>query len=150
MTDRLLLYLVCAFPVLLMLGTIYHRRRKLISRAQLRRELVMLGLAAGGVVARLGLRLGQEDTTSTHGFIQDPRILLLAIPAIIALLWLQLRTLAGISRGRMWLAFLLRSAIVILVALALAGLQMFVERDALQVLFVVDMSKSVPEEQRQK
>src|SRR5436190_24086317 len=99
MTDRLLLYLVCAFPVLLMLGTIYHRRRKLISRAQLRREMLMIGIAGCGVLAYLGWRLVQRDTTSTHVFIQDPRILLLAIPAIVGLLWLQLRTLAGISRG---------------------------------------------------
>ena len=45
----------------------------------------------------------------------------------------------------MWTAYLLRSAAVVLLLLAFAGLQMVLERDALTVLFALDCSKSVPE-----
>ena len=148
MSDRLLLWLVCACPIALMAGAILFPRWKKIGARRARGEIIFSLCVLLGVAALGAWRLLQKETASTHVFIQDPRILLLAVPACALLLWLQLRTLSGISRGRMWFAFLLRSAIVILVALALAGLQTIAERDALTVLFALDVSKSIPERER--
>ncbi len=148
MTDRLLLWLVSFFPIALMLGVIFYGRWKRIGRAPAGDILGLVAFAAALSVFS-GYRLSQKSD-ATHVFIQNPLYLLLSIPACLFLLWLQHHTLSGISRGRMWLAFLLRSAIVVMIALALAGLQMIVERDALTVMFALDVSKSIPESERQR
>lgn len=147
MTDRLLLWLVSFFPVALMAAIIFNGRWKKIKRVPAG-DIVAILLVLGGLAGFAAWRLLRPEDATTHVFIQNPYYLLLAIPACVFLVWLQHHTLSGISRGRMWLAYLLRSASVVLVALALAGLQMIVERDALTVVFALDVSKSIPESER--
>ncbi len=149
MTDRLLLWLVSFFPIALMTAVIFYGRWKKMGGAPAR-DIVSILVVFGGLAGFAAWRLLRPETASTHVFIQYPSVLLLAIPACAFLIWLQHYTLSGISRGRMWLAYLLRSASVVLVALALAGLQMIVERDALTVVFALDISKSIPEGERQR
>ena len=147
MTDRLLLWLVSFFPIALMAAVIFYARWKRLRRAP-SGDIIGIVLVLGGIASVAAWRLIRPEDAATHVFVQNPYILLTAIPACAFLIWLQHYTLAGISRGRMWLAYLLRSASVVLVALALAGLQMIVERDALTVIFALDISKSIPETER--
>ncbi len=90
----------------------------------------------------------QAPSRASH--IEHPLILLSAIPLLAVLLFLQLKTFSGISRGRMWTAFLLRATIFNLILLALAGLQVVIERDSLSVLFALDCSRSVPVAEQQR
>src|SRR4051812_34483897 len=112
MTDRLLLWLVSIFPIALMLGAIYYGRWKKLGRAPFGDIMLLIAVVAtiGGIAA---WRTLLPDNSSTHVFIQNPYLLLMSIPACGFLLWLQHYTLSGISRGRMWLAFLLRCAMVV-------------------------------------
>ncbi|MCX7804751.1 MAG: VWA domain-containing protein, partial [Planctomycetota bacterium] len=74
-----------------------------------------------------------------------PEALLLGIPAL-GLVWvLHSRGRAGLRGLRGRIALTIRSAIVILLLLALAGLQMVEERRFATVIFAVDCSRSVPE-----
>ncbi len=74
-----------------------------------------------------------------------PEALLLAIPAL-GLIWvLHSRSRAGLRGLRGRIALALRAAIVALVLLALAGLQMVEEQRYVTVVFAVDCSRSVPE-----
>ena len=69
-------------------------------------------------------------------------LLLLAI--IPALWWIGLRSLSGLGRIRKWGALILRSSVVVLIALALADLQMVHVSDRVAVNFVLDHSESIP------
>jgi uncharacterized membrane protein len=149
MSDRLLLWLVSFFPIALMAGVLFYARWKRLGRAP-NRDIAGIVILLAALIGIGVWRLLKLETASTHVFIENPYVLLLAVPACVFLVWLQYYTLSGISRGRMWLAYLLRSAMVVLIALALAGLQMFIQRDALTVIFALDVSKSIPESERQR
>src|SRR6185295_12701797 len=134
-----------------MVGTLLAIHWNTMSQIGRRRALVFSTIVFGSLTVWIGYDLLHANVgVAAHAHIQHPRMLWLVVPMLGLLLFLQLKTLSGISRGRMWTAFLLRATIFNLLILALAGLQMVIERDTLSVLFALDCSKSVPEEQRQK
>ena len=151
MTDRLLLWLICATPILTMAGALLFPRWKKLARPRVQKELLYCFIAILCLCAWIAYSCILSDRSlENHLHLQRPLLLLVLLPLFGLLLLLQYTTLSGISRGRMWTAFLLRSAILILLVLALAGLQMVIQRDALRVLFALDVSKSVPEKERQR
>ncbi|HEY1860882.1 MAG TPA: VWA domain-containing protein, partial [Gemmataceae bacterium] len=70
-------------------------------------------------------------------------LLLLLVPVIA---WLSYRSLAGLGEKRRWMAIILRSALVILLTLALAEVRLTHESETMTILFVLDRSLSIPEE----
>lgn len=64
------------------------------------------------------------------------------------LLFLSFRSLAGLGKVRRALAILLRSAVVTLLVLALAQLQIVKRNDAMTTLFLLDASQSLPSDWR--
>ncbi len=72
-------------------------------------------------------------------------ILLLLIPAAI---YLARHSLANLSRGRAWAAILARSLLVLLCVLALAGLRLRSSSRDVAVMFLVDVSSSVAQEEQ--
>jgi len=153
MLDRLLLWTVVLLPVFTVVGAVLHARWKRQSPARRTREMLSLGIAstlAIGVGLIFVFRTEQNAATSRHVHFQNPLTLLWLMPLYLGILLIQWRTLAGLNPGRKWLAFLFRSAILILLVLALAGLQMVVEKDLLSVLYILDRSKSVPVGEAQK
>ncbi len=74
---------------------------------------------------------------------------LILIPLIVpALIWWSYRSLAGLGPVRRALAILFRSAVIILVVLALAELQTVWKSDRLATIFLLDVSNSVPADQQ--
>ncbi|HEX8201187.1 MAG TPA: VWA domain-containing protein [Isosphaeraceae bacterium] len=70
---------------------------------------------------------------------------LILIPLILPpLVWISLRSLAGLGRVRKILAILFRAAVVTALVLAVAELQIVRTNDKLTTLFLVDVSQSVP------
>jgi hypothetical protein len=147
MADRLVLWLVVLAPVVAVAGALLYARWKGLPPARRMRELLIslagLGVVAAAVLAYEGWRSAQSETHRVH--FQEPLYLWLLPLVYAVVLLLQWRSLAGLSRGRLWLSFLLRSGVLILLFLALAGLQMVVEKDTITVLFALDRSKSVPD-----
>jgi len=122
-----------------------------LSPAHRIRQIVYTTLLLAGLGALVTYDLlSPSASVATHVRINSPGLLLLLLPLIALLLILQYRTLSGISRGRMWFAYLLRSSMLVLLLLAVAGLQMVVEKDTLSVFYVLDASKSVPNTERQR
>jgi uncharacterized membrane protein len=149
--DKLYLWLVGLSPLLAMVITLLARNWNSMSHARRRNSLLAAGIfftAIFGFVAWSSRPVYSE--VSAHIHVQHPLMLLIIVPLLGILLFLQIKTLSGISRGRMWSAFLIRGTIFNLLILALAGLQMVIERDTLSVLFALDCSKSVPESERQR
>jgi hypothetical protein len=73
---------------------------------------------------------------------------LIGLPVV--LWWLSRRSLAGLSPGRRWAALGARAAVIVLLALALAGLNKIRRNKDLSVILVLDQSRSVrPDEQEQ-
>lgn len=73
----------------------------------------------------------------------------LALLAILPVLWwFSLRSLALLGRARKLLAIALRSIVLVMIILALAGIQMVRTSDRLTVIYLVDQSLSIPAEQR--
>ena len=77
-------------------------------------------------------------------------------PAYLALLglipvmwWLGYRSLSGLGPWRRWFALLLRTAVLVLIVLALADVQYQRRSDGLTVVYVLDQSLSVPPDQRE-
>lgn len=85
------------------------------------------------------------------GFVRFETPGYLALLAVLPLLVvLSLRSLAGLGRVRRWLAVGLRCLVVVVMVLALAGAQRAQRVDDLSVVFLLDRSKSVPDQlQRQ-
>jgi uncharacterized membrane protein len=74
----------------------------------------------------------------------------LALAALVPLLaWLGYRSLTGLGTIRRWSALGLRSAVTLLIVLALADLQLRRESDELAVVFLLDQSLSIPAHQRE-
>src|SRR5688572_4125199 len=71
--------------------------------------------------------------------------LLLAIPALIAI---SLRSLKGLEGNRKWAALVLRSLVIAALAIALARVQYVQRNDRIAVMFVMDRSRSIPDELR--
>ena len=150
--HRFLLWLVILAPVVGMLGAIAAANWN-FSRGVYRKKIVLAaGIALAGLAAwfvRQSLH-APDGATDSYVHFQNPWLLLAALPVTGALIYLQQKSLSGISRGRMWTAYLLRACIFNAILLALAGMQMVTERDGLSVLFALDCSKSVPESERQR
>jgi uncharacterized membrane protein len=70
-------------------------------------------------------------------------LLLLLIPILV---YFSYRSLAGLGPVRRWVALGLRSALILLIALALAEIRLRSPNETVTVLFLVDRSLSVPEE----
>ena len=68
-------------------------------------------------------------------------VLLLAVPPAV---WLSFRSLAPLGQGRRIAAILLRSAVLVILVLALAQLAYVQRSDELSVIFAIDLSDSVP------
>lgn len=152
MFDRLILWLVIATPILVVAGAVLHRRWKALPPKQRLMEFGWAGLSLGlfliGLVIYESWLSHQPEVQRVH--FHDPRWIALLLVLIPLLLWLQAKSLAGLSRGRLWTSFLLRSALLSLLLLAIAGLQMVVESDTLTVLFAIDRSKSVPDSEAKR
>ena len=73
-------------------------------------------------------------------------VLLAVLPV---LWWYSLGSLALLGRARKLLAIALRSIVVVMIVLALAGIQMVRTSDRLTVIYLVDQSLSIPVGQRQ-
>jgi uncharacterized membrane protein len=113
-----------------------------------------LACVVGGV-ALLGLGgLGEEPAatvlSAAFAFVRNLRplkpwwlLLLLLIPAIIAL---SFRSLAGLGPIRRWVAIGLRCALVLFLTLALAEAATTTRPDTTTVIFVLDLSQSIPED----
>jgi len=71
--------------------------------------------------------------------------LLLAIPVIVAV---SVRSLAGLDLPRRIVAVTLRSAVILVLALALAGIEFVKVNDNVAVMFVLDKSRSIPDDLR--
>ena len=72
--------------------------------------------------------------------------LLLFVPLI---WWFSFRSLSGLGRYRRMFALLLRTAVVVLLVMALANVQLRRTMDKMTVIFLLDQSASIPLEQRQ-
>jgi len=151
MADRILLWLVGLSPLLVMLGVLFARRWRELPRRKVTREATIIAVVLAGLAALIVLDTERGNTgTVAHVRLVRPEWLLAVAPLFALLILLQTRTLSGISRGRMWLAFLLRATALNLLLLAIAGLQMVIEQDTLTVLYALDVSKSVPVSERQR
>lgn len=153
--EQLIFLFVVLLPVITMAGAILYHRWKTLSSSRRTREIVFLGtLFAGGlfgfVAWYLELFATKHSSQSSRVHFQNPEMLLWLLPLYAVLLLLQARSLSGLAKGRLWLAFIFRSAMLILLMLALSGLQMVVERDVLSVIYAVDRSKSVPGSEAQR
>ena len=74
---------------------------------------------------------------------------LVLIPLIIPpLIWTSARSLSGLGSLRRATAILLRTSVISLIVLALAGLQIVRKTDRLTTMFLIDASQSVPRELR--
>ncbi|MBP7937693.1 MAG: VWA domain-containing protein [Phycisphaerae bacterium] len=72
--------------------------------------------------------------------------LMAAIPVITAI---SVRSLAGLDRWRRILAVVMRSLVIIALAIALAEIQYVKRNDHVAVMFVLDRSKSIPDDRRE-
>lgn len=78
----------------------------------------------------------------------DPIYLILA-PLIIGFIWWSGRHMLGVDRARRRFSMLLRSFVILLLTLALAGWQMNRPNTGVATLFLLDHSESVPEPDQQ-
>ena len=64
--------------------------------------------------------------------------------------YLSKKSLAELSSWRRWSTFGLRSAVILMLVLALSGFELVWKVDRLCVIYVLDVSNSVPEDQVQQ
>ncbi len=105
-----------------------------------------LCLGLGGLIARpISETIYQAVRTAIHGEFGSPwwLLVLLALPAVI---YLSVRSLAGLGPVRRWIAIGLRCVLIALLALALSEIRLRKSNDSLTVMFVVDRSLSIPQE----
>ncbi|MBI1904617.1 MAG: VWA domain-containing protein [Planctomycetia bacterium] len=80
---------------------------------------------------------------------EHPWFLLLLI--LIPLFWIfSFRSLAGLGKFRRILALVIRSAVTAIIVCALAGIQWVRSTDRITVLYLLDQSLSIPEQQRKE
>ncbi len=77
-----------------------------------------------------------------------PSLLLLLVPTLAWVVWLAWMSDVQLSRRRRWISGGLRVAVLLLVVLALAGLQWLRPIEGMNVFFLLDRSDSIPEEQQ--
>jgi uncharacterized membrane protein len=75
--------------------------------------------------------------------------LLLLVPLLPAVWWLSRGSLAGLGRLRRMLAIGLRMAVLLLIVAALAGMQLEKSTNRVTVIYLLDQSLSIPQDQRQ-
>ena len=80
----------------------------------------------------------------------SPLFLLLAPPLLLMVWLMSRRSLAGLERGRRRVALGLRMLVVLLLVLSLAEIQWRDLTKRVEVVFVLDHSRSIPDEQTQK
>jgi len=73
---------------------------------------------------------------------------LLLLAGIPVLWWWSLRSLSGLGSKRRWVALILRSLVLIAVILGLAEVQLKRTSDKVTVIYLIDQSISIPEDQR--
>ncbi len=78
-----------------------------------------------------------------------PVALLLLLPAVSWVLWLAWRSDVHIAPWRRWLSGVVRLLMVLLLVLALAGLQWLKPQEGMNVFFLLDRSDSVPAAQQE-
>ena len=93
--------------------------------------------------------LGQIDILRSISFGEENTwVLWLILAAWLILVgviwWAGLNSLAGLGQFRKWSVLLLRTAVLSLMCLALAGLQWRLNTDRMTVIFVLDHSESIP------
>lgn len=76
---------------------------------------------------------------------KTPLALLLLIPALFITVYLWHVSLVGLSKIRNWLVLALRSAVVTLLVLAIAGMNLVKYADNMVVIYAIDVSKSMDE-----
>lgn len=123
-----------------------NERRRISRRAGFILFAFMLAAAFGPPL--FFLLEGKRTGTAPAAVFRQPWLSALFPPLFLLLLWLQAHSLAGLSRGRRWTAFVLRVWLVALLLWAAAGLRWSLERDRLTVVVVLDASKSVPDSAR--
>ena len=79
----------------------------------------------------------------------NPEWLWLLPPTVLWVCWLTWRSDASIGPVRRWVVGVLRLVITVSLALALAGLQSLETRDGLNVMFLLDRSRSVSQNQQE-
>lgn len=77
-----------------------------------------------------------------------PLWLLAALPALAWVFWLGWRTEAQLAPWRKWLALAIRTIVVLLLVLPLAGVQWLFPIEGMNVFFVLDRSDSIPSPQQ--
>ena len=77
-----------------------------------------------------------------------PYLLGLLVVLLVAVVAIGRRSISGIGRARWLVAMLLRATVVTLIVLALADLQHRKTSDKVTVLYLLDQSLSIPQEQR--
>jgi len=77
-------------------------------------------------------------------------LLAAAVIPLMVLLPLVARSLAGLGRGRRVVSLVLRAAVAALLVAALAGAQYLERSDQLSVVFLLDRSRSIPEDEQLK
>jgi uncharacterized membrane protein len=82
----------------------------------------------------------------TDRFDQPAALWLLALALLMA--WMARRSLAGLTRGRWRAAVLMRAALILLLVMALAGLNTIRKNRDLTVIYLLDKSRSVPDDQQ--
>src|SRR5512143_642463 len=78
-----------------------------------------------------------------------PYYLLALIPALAWVIWFAWRTDVQVSAWRRWSALTIRVLVVVLIVLAIAGLQWLLPVEGMNVFFVLDRSDSIPSPQQE-
>lgn len=78
-----------------------------------------------------------------------PYYLLALIPALVWVIWFAWRTDVQVSAWRFWNALAIRVLVVVLIVLAIAGLQWLLPVEGMNVFFVLDRSDSIPSPQQE-
>ncbi len=89
------------------------------------------------------------DTLFSLERFDHPAYLWLAL-LVVLMWWLARKSLAGLGPTRSRLCMFTRAVVVVLLVLALAGTHKILKNDHLNVLFLLDQSRSVPEEKRRQ
>jgi uncharacterized membrane protein len=121
--------------------------RGLLDDSRLRRVLsVVIPLAPVALVA-LVVALDWPHVRRSISFTRPGWLALLAVLPI--LVWFSRRSLSGLGPTRQTLSITLRSVILILIAAALAEIQFVRFTERMTVLFLVDHSRSIPEDRQE-
>ncbi|HEY5911741.1 MAG TPA: VWA domain-containing protein [Verrucomicrobiae bacterium] len=78
-----------------------------------------------------------------------PYYLLALIPALAWVIWFAWKSDVQVSAWRRWLAVCIRTAVLLLIFLAIAGLQWLLPIEGMNLFFVLDRSDSIPSAQQE-